>query len=638
MKHLRTAALIAAISLVLALCGAAVAAETYVPHAERIVRLGDKLYGLVAYRAGAKYSASRVIELDASLEPARSVDLIDGTEVGMNANDMIVYDGKLYVTCIGGWQTVDGTQGSVWEVDASGAAMSARMIADTATHPYFKSLTNAQIYGISAAPDGTFFIPIQTSGYRTPGDSSTYYATGKIMIANVASLSADRSLGNVSIDLGAVDYPFAAMWQEDQGVLWVDHSGTLKGFTKAGAPIAGATVSERSLGARLYEFAPLPALGGIVYAACNYSGEAAGATAMGTVVSGEAGVTATKTFSGATVTDLGIYTYKSAGGEDRVMLLERSSGSSNRDRVFVWNGTAGLANAPDINKAIEVENTHGVTAMGDSLYMAAYENPRDGNSGPGEFVKLSMADYAKTAGYALPSVRMADSAKNIPSSHLAALGLAGVSTDMTIASIATPAEMTERASEIQASDLEVAGGVVTISEAAAKRIADGMRSRLGYESGAEVSISALGAFKASSMAGGRIAVEYELTGAQLLASRPSDVKIVKVLSSSDASRNRLFEHVESGTEAADKDGAFMVVSSRYSAVTTITPSASYRLILIIKDDGTFDLDKDPKSVIDPSFIVKASGGGSTGGGGGGGCTAGAGIAIAAIALLISKKR
>ncbi|MDI9388912.1 MAG: Synerg-CTERM sorting domain-containing protein, partial [Synergistota bacterium] len=62
------------------------------------------------------------------------------------------------------------------------------------------------------------------------------------------------------------------------------------------------------------------------------------------------------------------------------------------------------------------------------------------------------------------------------------------------------------------------------------------------------------------------------------------------------------------------------------------------LVLVIKDNGAFDMDRTPAVILDPCFLAQST---RRGGGGGGGCTAGAfapmALLLAAPLLLLLKK-
>jgi hypothetical protein len=163
-------------------------------------------------------------------------------------------------------------------------------------------------------------------------------------------------------------------------------------------------------------------------------------------------------------------------------------------------------------------------------------------------------------------------------------------------------------------------------------------------------------FSASAGIDGDIAaVGFDMKGASLLADRPEDVKVIKVLPEGDPLR---FRH--GGADLANyADGTYRVLRGGELYTGAIAADDDYTLVLLIRDGGPYDLDSNPGGVLDPAVIVGAAsdtggspeedpgddtdddgaGGGANASSGGGGCDAGAfgGLALSMVILLNLRK-
>lgn len=132
------------------------------------------------------------------------------------------------------------------------------------------------------------------------------------------------------------------------------------------------------------------------------------------------------------------------------------------------------------------------------------------------------------------------------------------------------------------------------------------------------------------------AVGFEFTGEKLMASKPSDIKAMKVRGGTLDPLS--FSYVSK--EADYADGCFTIQRDGSIWTRDLSSRAKYVLVLFIKDNGDFDLDPADAAILDPVVIVKTATGGG-GGGGSGGCNMGGAAVIALLAvgtLLRSTRR
>ena len=138
----------------------------------------------------------------------------------------------------------------------------------------------------------------------------------------------------------------------------------------------------------------------------------------------------------------------------------------------------------------------------------------------------------------------------------------------------------------------------------------------------------------ASESGGIAAAELSVSGEGLLAGRPEDIKLIKIIPGGSPKQ---FQYSASGSG----DGTFGVRTMDGQPHTgAIAAGTTYKLVLFIRDGGDYDIDGETDgSVIDPAVIVRTKSSTPTGGGGtqttdssgGGGCEAGT-SALLALAL------
>jgi hypothetical protein len=138
--------------------------------------------------------------------------------------------------------------------------------------------------------------------------------------------------------------------------------------------------------------------------------------------------------------------------------------------------------------------------------------------------------------------------------------------------------------------------------------------------------------------GGTVAVALDIKGSGLLADAPPGINLIKALPGKDPIQ---FKYRPDGYG----DGNFRLQNAEGETHTgAIDSDATYRLVLFIKDDGDYDLDREDSQVADPAVIVRTADGGGdddgNAGSGGGGCASGASVMalMLAAAYMTSKRR
>lgn len=129
----------------------------------------------------------------------------------------------------------------------------------------------------------------------------------------------------------------------------------------------------------------------------------------------------------------------------------------------------------------------------------------------------------------------------------------------------------------------------------------------------------------------------DLLGSALAQTDPAKVKLLKV---TGPDKGVVLPYVSDPKKFRDvTNGAFTVLNSSGDVVTTIESDKRYVLTLLIRDNGEYDLNKDPKVIVDPAVILSEEKGDSSSGGGG--CDAGYGLwglLLAGLALPLSLRR
>ncbi|MDR1205976.1 MAG: hypothetical protein LBL26_10940 [Peptococcaceae bacterium] len=133
------------------------------PHGEGVMVYNGKVYVMFGMSDPSKildYAPTEIVEFDRGLTPTgkKAVLKDSGTKIGKNSLTMKLYNGKLYVGCIGGRQG-PGVHGNIWEVDmADFGSAPARLVLD------FEQVTGVLAgagwgaYGIAFTEGGTAFI------------------------------------------------------------------------------------------------------------------------------------------------------------------------------------------------------------------------------------------------------------------------------------------------------------------------------------------------------------------------------------------------------------------------------------------------------------------------------------------------
>jgi hypothetical protein len=229
------------------------------PHGEAIEILDGKIYVLfgVSYNGVSQYEPTEIVEFDAELNRLRAVKLESssgGTKTtGKNAMRMTVYDGKLYVACIGGYQGPD-SWGDLWEVDPKN--MTARQVLDgrDIRHELNDGSTAAVgIYGVQFASDGTMFI--LAGSY-----DSDYTFRARLFVTTVEKLE-NGDLGEAENFAAAMEYTnkhgysWDILWDERTSTLWCMTGTSLEARSKSGELIRSFTPSE--LGDNIYSLSLL---------------------------------------------------------------------------------------------------------------------------------------------------------------------------------------------------------------------------------------------------------------------------------------------------------------------------------------------------------------------------------------------
>ena len=128
----------------------------------------------------------------------------------------------------------------------------------------------------------------------------------------------------------------------------------------------------------------------------------------------------------------------------------------------------------------------------------------------------------------------------------------------------------------------------------------------------------------------------ELMGSVLAETSPADVKLVKV---TGPETGVLLGYCSDPSGFRDvKDGAFTILDDQGAVVSSIDPGKKYVLTLLIKDNGSYDLNREARTVVDPMVIL--SGGSQEGTkSSGGGCDAGyGGLALALTAAFLLRRK
>ncbi len=93
----------------------------------------------------------------------------------------------------------------------------------------------------------------------------------------------------------------------------------------------------------------------------------------------------------------------------------------------------------------------------------------------------------------------------------------------------------------------------------------------------------------------------ELMGSALAETSPANVKLIKV---TGPETGELLGYLPDPAEFGNvKDGAFTILDDKGTVVSSIYPGKKYVLTLLIKDNGSFDLSRDAKTIVDPVVLL-----------------------------------
>jgi hypothetical protein len=226
------------------------------PHGEAIFCANGKVYVLfaVSYNGVTKYEPSEIIEFDANLNALRKAKLDDGKgNTGRNAGGMAYHDGKLYVSCMGGYQGPD-SWGDIWEVDISDMAadaMPVRRVLAGADIP--DGSTAVGMYGVQFAPDGAAYI--LTGSY-----DSAYNFRARLFRTTASDLSAGGAdkltlIKAYSRGDGRAGYSWQILYDDPSGTLWWMTGRALEAYSGDGEYLRSFTPNE--LGDNIYSFSLL---------------------------------------------------------------------------------------------------------------------------------------------------------------------------------------------------------------------------------------------------------------------------------------------------------------------------------------------------------------------------------------------
>lgn len=152
--------------------------------------------------------------------------------------------------------------------------------------------------------------------------------------------------------------------------------------------------------------------------------------------------------------------------------------------------------------------------------------------------------------------------------------------------------------KMKAADFEVSGGMVRLNGSLTMELAKQARKTTE-----DLETLPLPVFSADVTENGKIAaIGFELTGNEFFAKNPSDVLLMKVVSSD---KGVLFDYED--TPSDFDDGEFTVMKGGNVHTGAIVAGEKYQLVLFIKDGESYDLDLDENGVVvDPLALVGAA--------------------------------
>lgn len=198
---------------------------------------------------------------------------------------------------------------------------------------------------------------------------------------------------------------------------------------------------------------------------------------------------------------------------------------------------------------------------------------------------------------------------------------------------ATTDMITSDSAAITADDLEIKDGVVVAKETVVKAAAEKAIESAGLNVEVE-SVVPLPVFACTVSPDKIAAVSFSFQGSELKAATAGAVKVLKILGSDDG---KFFTFQSEAANVDDGEFALQSDSGDFMASTdAIDANETYTLILFIKDNGDFDLNDTPGTVVDPAAIVETTAGSHSSSG----CNVGfAGLLLmAAVPMIVWRKK
>lgn len=200
--------------------------------------------------------------------------------------------------------------------------------------------------------------------------------------------------------------------------------------------------------------------------------------------------------------------------------------------------------------------------------------------------------------------------------------------------VATAADMiSSDNATITDTDLEVKDGAVVVKETVATAAAEKAIETAGLNEEVQ-SVITLPVFACTVSPDKIAAVSLSLLGSDLKAATAGAVKVLKIFGSTSG---KFFTFQSDATKVADGEFALQSDSSAYLASgDAIDADKTYKLVLFIKDNGDFDLNDTPGTVVDPAAIVETTAGSHSSSG----CNVGfAGLLLmAAVPMIVWRKK
>ena len=149
---------------------------------------------------------------------------------------MAYHNGRLYVTCAGGYQGPNSV-GDVWQVSISGAKMTAAQVLDGADSKFYFEVggypVNVGMYGIQFAADGTAYLLTGSYTDEDPSDRSQRFRC-RLFVTTEAAMAAGNPGTVAATYTTNTGYSWGILWDEPSSVLWVMTGTRLEARHKSG--------------------------------------------------------------------------------------------------------------------------------------------------------------------------------------------------------------------------------------------------------------------------------------------------------------------------------------------------------------------------------------------------------------------